>query len=65
MTKKVTAPKTNSKKEFELRRKKMLEKCTQAGIFQTNLTEIENTKSDSELTELLRSNVDLRPFLEE
>lgn len=62
MTTKKAVPAKSSKKEFEAKKEAFIAKCSQAGVIQTYLTEIENTKNDEELTTLINGNVKLRPF---
>lgn len=65
MTTKKAVPAKNSKKEFEKRKESVLVKCKKGGVIQPYLTEIENTKNDVELEEVMNSNIELRPFVGE
>lgn len=65
MAKTKVKPKEVVKDDFKARKEIVLSKCEQAGIFESYLNEIKNTKSNEELNNVLMSNVELRPFMED
>ena len=76
MAKKEVTPKATAKKavvkkgvettgDFNSRKESTLLKCEQAGVIQTYLHDINNSKNDDELNDVLMNNVELRPFMEQ
>lgn len=65
MTTKKEVTAKNSENEFSKRKESVLMKCKKGGVIQPHLTEIENTKNDVELEEVMKSNIELRPFVGE
>lgn len=65
MAKKAAEPKAVVvKNNFKSKKESVLSRCEQAGVIQTYLNDIKNTKNEDELNDVLMSNVELRPFME-
>lgn len=60
-----TKKSTAKKDDFQAKKESIIEKCTQAGVFQSYINEIESTKNDKELSKVMMANIELRPFAEE